>query len=149
MSGREPVALRVDENDDSLSIEQTAERASLSLDLTPLPRERLRTGARLAQWLLVLISVVLILIALFAWLTYPSADETKALGCRESAETMCNLLDAHHQRTSAWFGNIKDLIQLLVVSLLIPLLATLVGYLFGGQAEQASSSPKDNEGASR
>jgi hypothetical protein len=137
MSERDPVALRLDDGEDRLSVEAIAEQTALSADLTPLPRERLRAGARLALGLLALTGVVLVLIAVFAGLTYPSLDDTRHLmrGCRpESAG--CNVLDAQQQRTTSWFGNVKDLLQLLVVSLLIPLVATLIGYLFGGQSDR-------------
>jgi hypothetical protein len=69
-------------------------------------------GLQLAYAMIALIVLVLVLIALFAWLTYPGVRGTAQV--RES-----------------WFSEIKDLIQLLVVSLLVPILATLLGYVFG------------------
>jgi hypothetical protein len=69
-------------------------------------------GLGLAKGLMWLIGAVLGLIALFAWLTFPGNHGAASL--RE-----------------AWFSEIKDLIQLLVVSLLVPILATLLGYIFG------------------
>ena len=134
MSERDPVELDVENDDQALSIAQIADRSELSADLKPLPRERLHVGARLARWLVMLTAIVLLLISAFAWLTYPHANETRQLsaGCRASVELTCNLVEAQQQRVAAWFDDVKDLIQLLVVSLLIPLLATLIGYLFSG-----------------
>ncbi|HXP36382.1 MAG TPA: hypothetical protein VN817_01330, partial [Solirubrobacteraceae bacterium] len=101
--------------------------------------ERLHLGAGLARWLVILTVIVLLLIGGFAWLTYPSLEETRSLSvnCRPSFEQSCGLFEIQQQRTTAWFDNVKDLVQLLVVSLLIPLLATLIGYLFGHRVDQA------------
>jgi hypothetical protein len=125
--------------DDSaeLSIGRTAER--FAADLRPLPRERLHLGSRLARWLVILTVIVLLLIGAFAWLTYPSLDETRSLSakCRISIQQSCDLVEVQQQRITSWFDNVKDLIQLLVVSLLIPLLATLIGYLFGHRGDEA------------
>jgi hypothetical protein len=74
-------------------------------------------GLDLAKLLIKLIGVVLLLIALFAVLTFPGKSAPAAV--RES-----------------WFSEIKDLIQLLVVSLLVPILATLIGYIFGRNEAQ-------------
>jgi hypothetical protein len=79
--------------------------------------KQLLVGLGLAQTLIRLIGGVLLLIALFAWLTFPGTHAAADL--RE-----------------AWFSDIKDLIQLLVVSLLVPILATLLGYIFGRNESQ-------------
>jgi ABC-type Na+ efflux pump permease subunit len=125
------------DDQDQISLERVAEQQALSADLEPLPRARLLAGKHLAAGLLLLTAVVLVLIAIFAMLTYPSAAETRELApaCK-AIQSGCDLLDAQDQRVATWFGNVKDLVQLLVVSLLIPLLATLIGYMFGGQIER-------------
>jgi ABC-type Na+ efflux pump permease subunit len=124
-----------------ISLERIAERDALSADLQPLPRERLLVGKYLAGGLLALTALVLVLIAIFAACTYPSAAETRTLAptCKVE-QTGCDLLENQDQRLATWFGNVKDLVQLLVVSLLIPLLATLIGYMFGGQIERDRSN---------
>jgi hypothetical protein len=120
-----------------LSIGRTAER--YAADLKPLPRERLHLGARLARWLVILTVIVLLLIGGFAWLTYPSLEQTRSMTghCQPSFQQPCGVFELQQQRTTAWFDDVKDLIQLLVVSLLIPLLATLIGYLFGHRNDEA------------
>jgi hypothetical protein len=141
VSEHDPVTLQFDPDEGAISIDEIAKRASLEADLTPLPRERLRAGAGLARGLLALTALVIVLIAVFAILTYPSFEEVHrlALDCKPGTPG-CDLLAAQQQRITAWFDDVKDLVQLLVVSLLIPLLATLIGYLFGGQISQHRGS---------
>lgn len=71
-----------------------------------------------------LIACVLLVIAVFAWLTFPDVHVYRgqdALGEWETARR-------------GWFVDIKDLLQLLVVSILVPLLTTVIGYIFGREA---------------
>jgi ABC-type spermidine/putrescine transport system permease subunit II len=84
----------------------------------------------IAGWLIVLIGIVLLLVALYAFMTYPhlqDIDGTVAAGSE---------FDSYREYQAAWFTQVKDLLQLLVVSLLVPLLATVIGYIFGRQVEQ-------------
>lgn len=116
---------------EQLSIGQVA--TQLGVNLTPLPRIRLHLGSRLAHWLLAIIVIVLLLIGAFAWLTYPSLEETRQMTARQCQVAdigSCNLVEVQQERVTVWFDQVKDLTQILVVSLLIPLLATLIGYLF-------------------
>jgi hypothetical protein len=126
--------LDVDESDRPISVEALAEHLQLSAQLRPLPRERLNLGADLARWLVILTTIVLAMIGVYAWQSYPSAAETRLLspGCTSASRQPCSLVEVQQQRVSDWFDSVKDLVQLLVVSLLIPLLATLIGYLFSG-----------------
>ena len=89
-------------------------------------RAKLRIGGAVVISLLVLIGAVLIGIAIFAWLTYPSANEITA-----SLPDKKGLREAIQDDRVAWFNQIKDLLQLLVVSLLVPALTTILGYIFG------------------
>lgn len=43
--------------------------------------------------------------------------------------------DAYGQARILWFSNVKDLLQLLVVALLVPMLSTLIGFLFARKDE--------------
>lgn len=96
---------------------------------------RIAGGFELAKWVLALVAFVLLLIAAYAWLTYP--DETMVAGMvQESGKR----IDAYERLREGWYASVKDLLQLLVVSLLIPLLATLVGYIFGSQMGRAPDS---------
>jgi hypothetical protein len=100
-----------------------------------LPREgganeveikKLTIGGNVLIGLLVLILAILILVALYAAFTKPEIQDAKDLAPNNMAAT-------YKEQRTAWFTEIKDLLQLLVVSLTVPLLATLVGYLFGRQ----------------
>jgi hypothetical protein len=103
-----------------VSLERLAENANFEAS-DHLRATQLRGGLALARSLMWLIGLVLILIAVFAALTFPG-----------KAATM--------EMRSEWFSEIKDLIQLVVVSLLVPILATLLGYIFGrGPSSEASS----------
>jgi hypothetical protein len=89
-----------------------------------------RLGLRIVVGLLSLVGVVLVLVALFSWRTSPSLSAyADVLGRNSSA------VDAYKEAESTWFGQIKDLLQLLLVSLLVPLIATVIGYIFGRKAE--------------
>lgn len=93
----------------------------------------LRTiGRTIAGWIIILIIVILALVSLFAWFTYPRVRDVAGL---VEAERQ---LEAYREYQMAWFSQIKDLLQLLVVSLLVPLFSTVVGYIFGRQMEAKS-----------
>ena len=83
----------------------------------PVEVIKAQIGLEIARWLLLLIVLVLVLVGLFAWLTYPGGG---------TAETV---VDVRRE----WFSNVKDLLQLLVVSMLVPLLASVIGFIFGRQ----------------
>jgi hypothetical protein len=83
-------------------------------------------GLRLAIAILALIAAVLVGIGVFAWLTFPTTGQIAGI-----ANDPTKVFDEYQQAHTAWFSTIKDLIQLLVVSLLVPLLATVMGYIFG------------------
>jgi hypothetical protein len=85
-------------------------------------------GFNLAMWLLILIGVVIAGIGVFAWVTYPSPESVAGI-VKDNAKAF----DDYQQARAAWFTEVKDLVQLLVVSLLVPLLATIIGYIFGRQ----------------
>jgi hypothetical protein len=87
-------------------------------------------GKALAGWLIILTGSVLLLVALYAWMTYPH------LGDIQGTVAAGSELDSYREYQAAWFTQVKDLLQLLVVSLLVPLLATVLGYIFGRQVER-------------
>lgn len=88
--------------------------------------KKLTIGGNVLLGLLLLILAILILVALYAAFTKPEIQDAKDLAPNNMAAT-------YKEQRTAWFTEIKDLLQLLVVSLTVPLLATLVGYLFGRQ----------------
>jgi hypothetical protein len=99
-----------------------------------LDRYRLQIGLGVVIGLLVLIVLVLLLVAVFAFATYPEADEI-----RSTVEKKSNLHKALSDDRDGWISNIKDLLQLLLVSLLVPTLTTVIGYIFGRQEGARSS----------
>ncbi len=109
-----------------IRIEEVADKASLSAE--DLDSQRIRQGFGLAWGLIALIGLVLVLVAIYAVATYPDIGSARAyFGRAASPSALRDLRDS-------WFSQIKDLLQLLVVSLLVPLLATLIGYIFGRQS---------------
>ena len=110
-----------------LRLEEVAKEANLKAK--DLDHARARWGVGLAWGVIALIAFVLILIGIYALATYPDPMRShEYLGKAADPEELRDLREG-------WFSNIKDLLQLLVVSLLVPLLATLVGYIFGRQSK--------------
>lgn len=68
-----------------------------------------------------------------------SAAKAKATASATGVSSS-KLLKAKEDLESNWAERTKDLFSLLIVSLLVPLLATLIGYVFGRQQEGAGSS---------
>jgi hypothetical protein len=120
-----------DKVDLSSIVAQESPRGSVD-EIGRLARLRVKIGGWTVGGVIFLILVVLGLISGYAVLSMPpSFEELRA------AETQ-NPLETYKDLRSAWFGEIKDLLQLLVVSLLIPLVTTIIGYIFGRQTNQAA-----------
>jgi hypothetical protein len=97
-----------------------------------LARLRVKIGGWTVGGVIFLILVVLGLISGYAVVSMPpSFEELQRAAVQNPLETYKDL-------RGAWFGEIKDLLQLLVVSLLIPLVTTIIGYIFGRQGDQAA-----------
>jgi hypothetical protein len=96
-------------------------------------KARMTIGGWIVGGLLLLIVLALGFIAAYAFTTEPSVKETSSLIGTGTA----SLADLQEKRHAAWFSEIKDLLQILIVGLLVPLLATLIGYLFGRQQQAA------------
>lgn len=94
----------------------------------PTAGERVRTlvGFRLARYVFFLIVLALIFVAVFAVVTYPDLAQIQ-----DASGDQGNGLAAYAELRKEWFSNLKDLIQLLLVSMLVPVLSTLIGYIFG------------------
>jgi hypothetical protein len=89
-----------------------------------------KLGLFIIYSLLGLIAIVLILVAADGAFTYPSeADVARA------TPDPTKLFDNLALARSTWFSQIKDLLELLVVSLLVPLVATVIGYVFGRRSD--------------
>jgi hypothetical protein len=111
---------------DAVAAESLPERGLNEPSLLPV------LGFRLTIALIALIIFVFVWVALFAWLTYPPSLEEVDRLMPTNADAA---VDSYATLRTAWINNIKDLLQILVVSLLIPLLATVIGYIFGRQRE--------------
>jgi hypothetical protein len=82
-------------------------------------------GRELALYILGMMALVLVLVFLYAWLTFFTPDSLRGLVPPEK------VYEAYREQRAAWFLEVKGLLELLVVSLLVPLFATVIGYLFG------------------
>jgi hypothetical protein len=82
-------------------------------------------GRELALYILGLMVVVLVLVSLYAWMTFPTPGSLNGLVPAEK------LYESYREQRTAWFLEVKGLLELLVVSILVPLFATVIGYLFG------------------
>src|SRR6266542_2782937 len=106
-------------------------------------------GYRIFKWLLLLIFIILILLVAFAYLTYPRiGDIQKLAGSRTNIDIIKEWSDAR----SAWVTQMKDLGQIFLFTPVFPLLAAVVGYIFGrqqqlqstdGTREQAPEAPEE------
>lgn len=116
---------------ETVSIADIAEAAAASSGAaTPA---LVRVGYRLTIALLLLICAVFLWVLLYAWMTYPpSLGKVKEFFPTDTAKAF----DSYERLRTSWMSQIKDLLQLLVVSLLVPLVATVIGYIFGRREAQ-------------
>jgi hypothetical protein len=85
----------------------------------------------------ILIGVAFVLLAGFGWATYPHLSAVaRAYGPGHGIEAFA----AWHEAQKEWFANLKDVGQLFVVTPLLPLLGTVLGYTFGRR-----EAPSNNE----
>lgn len=120
---------------DEITVEEITEGVSSSKDVTPYLA---RIGFRLTIWLLGLIVVVFVWVGFYAYFTQPPTLSELREAFPDGDPDV--VLDNYENLQTVWFGQIKDLLQLLVVSLLIPLVATVIGYIFGRREETAEQS---------
>jgi ABC-type spermidine/putrescine transport system permease subunit I len=121
---------------DRLSLETITDRETSSdaaAELNRLDRLRIKIGGWTVGAIISLIVVVLALVAAYAVATIPPE-----LAEIHELEGKAGALEKYRQLRREWFGEIKDLLQLLVVSLLIPLVTTVIGYIFGRQADAST-----------
>jgi hypothetical protein len=117
----------------TLSVAQIAAQAGLSGEASTPPLVRI--GYRLTIALLVLIAGVFIWVMIYAAMTQPpSLGKVKEFFPSDTAKAF----DSFERLRTSWLSQIKDLLQLLVVSLLVPLVATVIGYIFGRREAERS-----------
>jgi hypothetical protein len=112
-----------------LNVADAADRAQV---LGTLNEIELRAyGYLIFKWLLALLVFGFLLLALYAWTTFP--DSTTDAASSSSA------LPASPSSQDAWVASIKDLGQIFLLTPIFPLIGAVIGYMFGRQ--QQSSPP--------
>lgn len=86
------------------------------------------TGVRLFRLTYRLIIGVLIALAIYAFLTYPRTDQLLVLIGEESP---VDRLAAYEAMRRAWFDELIEIVQVLLIGPFVPLLTAIVGYIFG------------------
>jgi hypothetical protein len=110
----------------------------LEAELPPSTTKEISTtefGYKVFKWLLCLVGLLFLALALFATVTYPSLAEAKAL-----AGPQGNVGTALGDARTQWFSQVKDVGQLFLVTPVLPLLGTVLGYMFG-RNETARTEP--------
>jgi len=75
-----------------------------------------------------LLGALIVILAAYALLTWPRADEVGSLlEGLEASERAAALRDLR----SDWHGEVRSLAQLLVIGPFVPILSAIVGYMFG------------------
>ncbi|MBK8075140.1 MAG: hypothetical protein IPK24_06120 [Kineosporiaceae bacterium] len=86
-------------------------------------------GFRIFKWLLLLVAVLVALISVYAWRTYPTDQQIlTVLGSEASAAERLAGVAATRQ---AWLSSIKDLAQISIFSSVFPAITGVFGYIFG------------------
>ena len=88
-----------------------------------------RLGYRLFKWLLVLAFFLIAGLMGYAWWTYPTTADASAL--LPASADLAERLDAVRDLRRDWLQQVKDLGQMFVLTPVLPLIAAVVGYLFG------------------
>ena len=126
-------------------------QASLSEYLSKHPDAQLVwIGYRIFKWLLLLTVIVMVALGLYAVLTYPTTGEIREL--LRSGAPVADVSQLTNQMRSEWISNVKDLAQLFLLTPIFPLLAAVIGYIFGrshtvgGTAQSERERPPSEQG---
>jgi hypothetical protein len=116
-------------------------QASLSEYLSKYPDAQLVwIGYRIFKWLLLLTVAVMIALGTYAATTFPTADDIK--GLLPAGASSADIFRFTRELRGAWVSDIKDLAQVFLLTPVFPLLATVVGYIFGrSHSVQAGDGP--------
>ena len=95
--------------------------------VTEIPYTRL--GFRIFGAILLLTALMLIILGVFAAVTYPNAEDARAI--LGSSVTGPAALNDWQDMQAQWFDQVSRLAQILIFGSILPLLATVVGYLLG------------------
>ena len=86
-------------------------------------------GYRIFKWLLLLTVAVMAGLAVYAFLTYPTMAEIS--DAAPNGISSADLRDLTKDSRADWISNLKDLAQLFLLTPIFPLLAAVIGYIFG------------------
>lgn len=113
----------------TLNVADAAARAQV---LGTLNEIELRAyGYLIFKWLLALLVFEFLLLALYAWTTFP--------GSVTVAASIASTQQAPPTPQDAWVTSIKDLGQIFLLTPIFPLIGAVIGYMFGRQ--QQTSPP--------
>ena len=98
---------------------------SLSRTLAESPNMQLPwIGYRIFKWLLLVAGLLLLLLVIYAWQTYPTASDIDGVvGTNASDQTR---LAAMESARAAWLTSVKDLGQLFVLTPVFPLIGAVI-----------------------
>jgi hypothetical protein len=112
---------------DRAATRKSTRKHSSHSDVTEIPYTRL--GQKIFFAVLCLAAAMFLTLAILAAITYPSAaDVHTVLGTRSTPDAE---LEAWQSMKSQWLDQVMGLGQLLIFGSVLPLLATVIGYLLG------------------
>ena len=88
-----------------------------------------RLGYRIFKWLLTLAIFLFLGLMVYAWWTYPTSAAATAL--LPTGSGLDDRLLAVRELRRDWLQQVKDLGQMFVLTPVLPLIAAVIGYLFG------------------
>jgi hypothetical protein len=95
----------------------------------PEGAEIAQLGYRIFKWLLALAVLMTIGLVCYGWMSFPDdADVAAAVG---GAADDAARADAYSQLHADWLQQVKDLGQLFLLTPVFPLIAAVIGYIFG------------------
>ncbi|MEV6644701.1 hypothetical protein [Amycolatopsis sp. NPDC051371] len=110
-------------------------------------------GYSIFKWLLLLAGILIGIISLYAFPTYPSPSDVAALIGRGGGQI--DAVEASRRLHADWLQQIKDLGQLFLLTPVFPLIAAVIGYIFGvrngkhelivSDADVAGETPKKED----
>jgi hypothetical protein len=134
--GRVEPGTRTGSDVDGRPPQRESRRGRLSEYLSKHPNTQLAwIGYRIFKWLLLVTAVIFAMLVAFAVLTFPTDVPVSV----PEAERFQALQDAR----VAWVAQLKDLGQAFLLTPVFPLLAAVLGYIFGvsGPAERPTAEP--------
>lgn len=101
------------------------------LDLKPTHK----LGKELVQWFLIGIALTIGLILVWAVSTYPGIDDVRELTALSPGAENIDAADTLRELRSEWLDSVTRISQTFVFGSLLPVVTTVIGYIFGRQDE--------------